>query len=63
MWTWSFAVKARSPSCKLLEALAVKGPLANIAGLSWKDGSQRMHNPDRSAEPLDALPLAGLRSH
>jgi anaerobic magnesium-protoporphyrin IX monomethyl ester cyclase len=42
---------------QVAEALAAKGPLANIAGLSWKNGSQRMHNPDRTVEPLDALPL------
>jgi anaerobic magnesium-protoporphyrin IX monomethyl ester cyclase len=42
---------------EVAEALANKTPLDNIAGLSWKNNSRRIHNVDRKVEPLDALPF------
>jgi radical SAM superfamily enzyme YgiQ (UPF0313 family) len=39
------------------QALAQHKPLNNIAGLSWKNNGQRVHNADRRVEPLDSLPL------
>ena len=42
---------------EVAQALADKKALNNIAGLSWKDGSQRIHNIDRKVEPLDNLPV------
>jgi anaerobic magnesium-protoporphyrin IX monomethyl ester cyclase len=42
---------------EVAQALADKKALNNIAGLSWKNGSQRIHNIDRKVEPLDNLPV------
>ncbi len=42
---------------EIARALAKKIPLNGIAGLSWKNGGQRVHNIDRKVEPLDNLPV------
>src|ERR1700744_718733 len=42
---------------EVAQALADKGPLNNIAGLSWKTAGRRIHNVDRRVEPLDNLPI------
>ena len=42
---------------ELAQALASKSPLNSIAGLSWKNNGERIHNLDRKVEPLESLPL------
>jgi anaerobic magnesium-protoporphyrin IX monomethyl ester cyclase len=42
---------------EITQALVQHKPLNNIAGLSWKNNGQRIHNADRRVEPLDSLPL------
>src|ERR1700733_2581769 len=37
---------------EVAQALAHKIPLNNIAGLSWKNNGERIHNLDRKVEPL-----------
>lgn len=46
--------------CELAEAFATNLPLTNIAGISWKIGPMRTHNPDRKVEPLENLPIAAF---
>ncbi len=46
--------------CELAEAYATGGPLKSIAGISWKIGPIHTHNPDRSVESLENLPLAAF---
>jgi radical SAM superfamily enzyme YgiQ (UPF0313 family) len=46
--------------CELVEALAAKSSLKNIAGISWKTDVMRTHNPDRKVEPLENLPVAAF---
>jgi anaerobic magnesium-protoporphyrin IX monomethyl ester cyclase len=42
---------------EVAQALADKKGLSNIAGLSWKNAGERIHNIDRKVEPLDNLPV------
>lgn len=46
--------------CELAEAFAAKTSLKEIAGISWKTGVMRTHNPDRRVEPLENLPVAAF---
>jgi anaerobic magnesium-protoporphyrin IX monomethyl ester cyclase len=44
---------------ELVDALQGGGDLADIRGLSYRDGDLKRHNPDRPLEPnLDSLPFA-----
>jgi anaerobic magnesium-protoporphyrin IX monomethyl ester cyclase len=42
--------------CELVRAFESKGSLKDIAGISWKTGVMRTHNPDRPVEQLENLP-------
>jgi radical SAM superfamily enzyme YgiQ (UPF0313 family) len=42
--------------CELVHALETGTSLKNIAGISWKTGVMRTHNPDRPVEQLENLP-------
>ena len=46
--------------CELAEAFATNGSLKHIAGISWKTDMMRTHNPDRTVEPLENLPIAAF---
>jgi radical SAM superfamily enzyme YgiQ (UPF0313 family) len=46
--------------CELAHALATKGSLRDISGISWKTDAMRTHNPDRKVEPLENLPLSAF---
>jgi anaerobic magnesium-protoporphyrin IX monomethyl ester cyclase len=46
--------------CELVQAFACSGSLRQIAGISWKTGVMRTHNPDRKVEPLENLPTAAF---
>jgi hypothetical protein len=41
---------------ELADILARGGALADVRGLSWKDGTRSVHNPRRALVPLDTLP-------
>ncbi len=43
--------------CELATALSEKTSLRHIAGISWKIDVLRTHNPDRTVEPLENLPM------
>jgi anaerobic magnesium-protoporphyrin IX monomethyl ester cyclase len=43
--------------CELVNAFVNKTSLKGIAGISWKTGVMRTHNPDRPVEPIEDLPL------
>jgi len=43
--------------CELAKAYSEGSSLKDIAGISWKTGVMRTHNPDRKVEHLDDLPL------
>lgn len=40
--------------------VASRRPLAEVAGLTWKDGERVVHNPDAPPVKLDELPAAAL---
>ena len=42
---------------EIAQALAEGKSLEGIRGVSWKDATQRQHNPDRRVEQLDSLPV------
>src|SRR5215471_7582972 len=43
--------------CELVKAFESKSPLNGIAGISWKIGVMRTHNPDRPVQHLEDLPI------
>jgi radical SAM superfamily enzyme YgiQ (UPF0313 family) len=43
--------------CELVNALVEKRSLRDVAGISWKIDVMRTHNPDRTVETLENLPM------
>ena len=46
--------------CELAKAIEDGGSFKDIAGISWKTGPMRTHNPDRQVEPIENLPVAAF---
>jgi anaerobic magnesium-protoporphyrin IX monomethyl ester cyclase len=43
--------------CELVKAFESNSSLKQIAGISWKTGVMRTHNPDRAVQRLEDLPI------
>jgi radical SAM superfamily enzyme YgiQ (UPF0313 family) len=44
--------------CELVNALVEKRSLRDVTGISWKIDVMRTHNPDRTVETLENLPMS-----